>query len=53
LAQPLTPRDDDSRWHLIMDNVNIHGLEAVVRLVAAACGMGLDHRAGQNHTNNT
>ena len=42
LAELLAQRDDDARWHLIMDNLNIHCSEAVVRLVAAACGIDSD-----------
>jgi hypothetical protein len=36
LAELFAQRDDDTRWHLIIDNLNIHCSEAVVRLVAAA-----------------
>ncbi|WP_173865218.1 transposase, partial [Thiohalocapsa sp. ML1] len=42
LAELLAQRDDDTHWHLIMDNLNIHCSEAVVRLVAAACGIDTD-----------
>ena len=36
LADLLAQRNDTTRWHLIMDNLNIHCSEAVVRLVAEA-----------------
>lgn len=42
LAELLATRDDASRWHLIMDNLNTHCSEAVVRLVAAACQLDID-----------
>jgi transposase len=42
LADLLAQRDDTTRWHLIMDNLNIHCSEAVVRLVAEACKLDID-----------
>jgi transposase len=42
LADLLATRDDATRWHLIMDNLNTHCSEAVVRLVAAACKLDID-----------
>ncbi|WP_295888136.1 IS630 family transposase, partial [uncultured Thiohalocapsa sp.] len=42
LAELLAQRNDDSRWHLIMDNLNIHCSAAVVRLISAACGIDSD-----------
>ena len=38
LATLLATRSAQTRWHLIMDNLNIHCSEAVVRLVAEATG---------------
>ena len=38
LAALLTTRSPETDWHLIMDNLNIHCSEAIVRLVAAASG---------------
>jgi transposase len=42
LAALLAQRSADTPWHLIMDNLNIHCSEAVVRLVADACGLDID-----------
>jgi transposase len=42
LADLLAQRDETTPWHLIMDNLNIHCSEAVVRLVADACGLDID-----------
>ncbi len=42
LADLLAQRDDTTQWHLIMDNLNIHCSEAVVRLIAEACGLDID-----------
>jgi len=42
LAELLAHRDDATRWHFIMDNLNIHCSEAVVRLVADACNLDID-----------
>jgi transposase len=42
LADLLAQRSADTPWHLIMDNLNIHCSEAVVRLVADACGLDID-----------
>nr|WP_295883698.1 transposase [uncultured Thiohalocapsa sp.] len=42
LADMLAQRSADTPWHLIMDNLNIHCSEAVVRLVADACGLDID-----------
>jgi hypothetical protein len=38
----MAQRSAETPWHLIMDNLNIHCSEAVVRLVADACGLDLD-----------
>jgi transposase len=38
LAALLATRSPETHWHLVMDNLNIHCSEAVVRLVAAASG---------------
>ena len=38
----LAQRSATTRWHLIMDNLNIHCSEAVVRLIAKACGLAID-----------
>jgi transposase len=38
LAGLLAMRSTDTYWHLVMDNLNIHCSEAVVRLVAEAIG---------------
>jgi transposase len=38
LVELLASRDAATHWHLIMDNLNIHVSEAVVRLVAEAIG---------------
>jgi transposase len=42
LAALLTTRSPETYWHLIMDNLNIHCSEAVVRLVAKASGFDGD-----------
>jgi transposase len=42
LSDLLAQRDDTTQWHLIMDNLNIHCSEAVVRLVAEACELDID-----------
>ena len=42
LAQLLAQRSATTPWHLIMDNLNIHCSEAVVRVVADACGLDID-----------
>ncbi len=42
LATLLATRSPESIWHLVMDNLNIHCSEAVVRLVAEAIGFD-DH----------
>jgi len=42
LAQLLAQRSATTRWHLIMDNLNIHCSEAVVRLITEACGLDID-----------
>jgi transposase len=42
LAALLASRSPDTAWHLVMDNLNIHCSEAVVRLVAAAIGFDGD-----------
>jgi hypothetical protein len=42
LADTLAQRSAATPWHLIMDNLNIHCSEAVVRLVADACGLDID-----------
>jgi transposase len=42
LAQLLAQRSAATPWHLIMDNLNIHCSEAVVRVVADACGLDID-----------
>lgn len=41
LADLLAQRSADTPWHLIMDNLNIHCSEAVVRLIADACGLDI------------
>ncbi len=41
LGELLAQRSAATPWHLIMDNLNIHCSEAVVRLVADACGLDL------------
>jgi transposase len=38
LADLLAMRSPDTYWHLVMDNLNIHCSEAVVRLIAKAIG---------------
>ena len=38
----LAQRSATTRWHLIMDNLNIHCSEAAVRLIAKACGLAID-----------
>jgi transposase len=38
LAALLTTRSAETHWHLVMDNLNIHCSEALVRLVAEAIG---------------
>jgi transposase len=42
LAALLAARSPETYWHLIMDNLNIHCSEAVVRLVAEASGFDGD-----------
>ena len=42
LADLLAQRPATTPWHLIMDNLNIHCSEALVRVVADACGLTLD-----------
>ena len=42
LGELLAQRSTTTAWHLIMDNLNIHCSEAVVRLVADACGLDID-----------
>jgi hypothetical protein len=42
LAGLLATRSDQTSWHLVMDNLNIHCSEAVVRLVAEAIGFDAD-----------
>jgi transposase len=42
LENLLAQRSATTRWHLIMDNLNIHCSEAVVRLIANACGLAID-----------
>jgi transposase len=42
LAALLATRSPQTRWHLVMDNLNIHRSEAVVRLVAQAVGFDAD-----------
>ena len=42
LAQLLAQRSAATLWHLITDNLNIHCSEAVVRVVADACGLDID-----------
>jgi len=42
LAQLLAQRSAATPWHLIMDNLNIHCSEAVVRVLADACGLDID-----------
>jgi transposase len=42
LDQLLAQRSASTAWHLIMDNLNIHCSEAIVRLVADACGLDSD-----------
>jgi len=42
LATLLATRSPETHWHLVMDNLNIHCSEAVVRLVAEAIGFGGD-----------
>ena len=42
LAALLATRSPQTHWHLVMDNLNIHCSEAVVRLVAEAVGFDGD-----------
>jgi transposase len=42
LAQLLAQRGPLTQWHLVMDNLNIHSSEAVVRLIAKAIGFSGD-----------
>ena len=42
LPKMLVQRGDTTRWHLIMDNLNVRCLEAVVRMVANACNHDID-----------
>ena len=42
LAKLLATRSPETHWHLVMDNLNIHCSEAVVRLVAEAIGLNGD-----------
>ena len=42
LAQLLAQRTATTPWHLIMDNLNIHCSEAVVRVIADACALDID-----------
>ena len=42
LAALLATRSPQTHWHLVMDNLNIHCSEAVVRLVAEASGCAGD-----------
>lgn len=42
LAALLATRSPQTHWHLVMDNLNIHCSEAVVRLVAEAIGFAGD-----------
>ncbi len=42
LRELLAQRSPETRWHFVMDNLNIHCSEAAVRLVAEACGLDLD-----------
>lgn len=42
LADLLAQRSATTQWHLIMDKLNIHCSEAVVRLVATAYGLAID-----------
>lgn len=42
LAALLATRSEQTSWHLVMDNLNIHCSEAVVRLVAEASGFDGD-----------
>jgi transposase len=42
LAALLATRSPETHWHLVMDNLNIHCSQAVVRLVAEAIGFGGD-----------
>lgn len=42
LAGLLATRSDQTSWHLVMDNLNIHCSEAVVRLVAESIGLDAD-----------
>ena len=44
LAALLATRSPQTHWHLVMDNLNIHCSEAVVRLVAEASGCAGDLR---------
>ncbi|WP_425482498.1 transposase [Allochromatium palmeri] len=39
LATMLAERGPHTAWHLIMDNLNIHCSESLVRLVAEHCGL--------------
>ncbi|WP_246194703.1 IS630 family transposase [Allochromatium palmeri] len=41
LATMLAERGPHTAWHLIMDNLNIHCSESLVRLVAEHCGLDL------------
>ena len=42
LGELLAQRSTTTPWYLVMDNLNIHCSEAVVRLVADACGLDID-----------
>ena len=42
LAGLLATRSDKTSWHLVMDNLNIHCSEAVVRLIAESIGLDAD-----------
>jgi transposase len=42
LAALLATRSPQTHWHLVMDNLNIHCSESVVRLVAGAIGFEAD-----------
>nr|WP_246156210.1 transposase [Thiohalocapsa marina] len=42
LSALLAQRSATTGWHLIMDNLNMHCSEAVVRRVAEACGLAMD-----------
>jgi transposase len=42
LAALLATRSPETHWHLVMDNLNIHCAETVVRLVADAIGFDAD-----------